>query len=252
MPSPAELDDEAVSSQERDQQPPLENQLKPDGGCRARLDALRRDTVGHGAFVTTPFGTQRLCYADWAASGRSLHSVESFLLRSVLPLHGNTHSAGSATGFACSSFLDEARRGVGAAVNARLDHADAASDVVLFIGSGATSATAALVHLLGLSRPLPPGAPLCDTPVVLTGPFEHHSNLLPWRESSAQVVRVPSRSDGVGLCREALAAALSALRVRPLVVASFSAASNVTGVVQPDIDAITAQCSAAGACLCLH
>ena len=33
-------------------------------------------------------------------------------------------------------------------------------------------------------------------PVVFTGPFEHHSNELPWRESIADVVRIPEDADG--------------------------------------------------------
>src|SRR5438093_1064650 len=35
-----------------------------------------------------------------------------------------------------------------------------------------------------------PGRPAGDRPVVFVGPYEHHSNLLPWRESPAEVVVV--------------------------------------------------------------
>ena len=60
-------------------------------------------------------------------------------------------------------------------------------DLVIFCGSGATAAVAKLVGLLELgARAGPAGA----RPVVFVGPHEHHSNLLPWRESAAEVVAV--------------------------------------------------------------
>lgn len=33
-------------------------------------------------------------------------------------------------------------------------------------------------------------------PVVLIGPFEHHSNILPWRESCADVVQIAENAAG--------------------------------------------------------
>lgn len=88
--------------------------------------------------------------------------------------------------------------------------------------------------------------------MVLLSPYEHHSNMLLWRESGAHVVTVPEGPDGQclmcptsqvhrpdpsvlcagGLDVGALRKWMVALRQqnRPLVIASFSAASNVTGV----------------------
>lgn len=37
---------------------------------------------------------------------------------------------------------------------------------------------------------------LPDSPVVFVGPFEHHSNLLPWRESCAEVVTIGEDASG--------------------------------------------------------
>lgn len=53
-------------------------------------------------------------------------------------------------------------------------------DAVIFSGSGVTSVVHKLIHGLDLNQP----------PVVFVGPFEHHSNLLPWREIAAHVCRV--------------------------------------------------------------
>jgi hypothetical protein len=63
-----------------------------------RFAEIQRDVVGHGAPVSTPFGSKALLYADWAASGRALSSIEEFIAREVLPLYGNTHTSTSACG----------------------------------------------------------------------------------------------------------------------------------------------------------
>ena len=70
--------------------------------------------------------------------------------------------------------------------------------MVLFVGTGATAAVNKLVGLLGLRIPEPlereyglsAGIPRERRPVVLVGPYEHHSNELPWLESIAEVVPV--------------------------------------------------------------
>ena len=71
-----------------------------------------------------------------------------------------------------------------------------ADHVVIFCGSGSTAAINKLVDVLnlripadlddryGFRAPIPPA----ERPVVFIGPYEHHSNELPWRESIADVV----------------------------------------------------------------
>jgi selenocysteine lyase/cysteine desulfurase len=72
--------------------------------------------------------------------------------------------------------------------------------------------------------------PATERPVVFVGPFEHHSNELPWRESIADVVTIPEDADGcIDIAR--LEAELVAHADRPLKIGSFSAASNVTGIL---------------------
>ena len=72
---------------------------------------------------------------------------------------------------------------------------------------------------------------------MFIGPYEHHSNELPWRESLADVVVIPEDHDGrIDLAR--LEAELIAHADRPLKIGSFSAASNVTGVIS-DVRAIS-------------
>jgi selenocysteine lyase/cysteine desulfurase len=118
--------------------------------------------------------------------------------------------------------------------------------VVLFCGSGSTGAVDKLIGILNLRIPadlddrydlsgrIPPG----ERPVVFIGPFEHHSNELPWRESIADVVVIREDADG-HIDRDQLEEELRRHADRPLRIGSFSAASNVTGIVS-DTRAIAA------------
>ncbi|WP_238694506.1 aminotransferase class V-fold PLP-dependent enzyme [Nocardioides daphniae] len=72
--------------------------------------------------------------------------------------------------------------------------------------------------------------PAHERPVVFIGPYEHHSNELPWRESLADVVTIPEDADG-RIDLAVLRTELEAYDERPLKIGSFSAASNVTGIV---------------------
>ena len=65
---------------------------------------------------------------------------------------------------------------------------------------------------------------------MFIGPYEHHSNELPWRESIADLVTIHEDGDGhVDLAH--LERELERYADRPLKIGSFSAASNVTGIV---------------------
>ena len=115
--------------------------------------------------------------------------MERYLAREVLPLYANTHTSTSATGLQTTCFRHEARQIVAQAVNA-----NSSKDVVLFCGRGVTGCVNTLVRVLGLHVPLPG---MGETrPVVFVGPHEHHSNLLPWRESCAEVVVIRERQAG--------------------------------------------------------
>ena len=69
---------------------------------------------------------------------------------------------------------------------------------------------------------------------VFIGPFEHHSNELPWRESAADVVTISEETDGRPDLNH-LEHELRRHADRPLKIGSFSAASNVTGIIA-DVD----------------
>lgn len=198
------------------------------------IDRIQRSVIGQYRPIQTPFGERPLVYADYTASGRSLDFIERAIREQVLPYYANTHTEASLTGAQTTALREAARNEVRRAINADAD------DAVIFCGSGATAAINRLIDMLNLR--LPQGSPAAvlpsaQRPVVFVGPYEHHSNELPWRESTADVVRIPTDSNGA-IDRRALQSALEAHADRPLRIGSFSAASNVTGI-RSDVAGIT-------------
>jgi selenocysteine lyase/cysteine desulfurase len=129
-------------------------------------------------------------------------------------------------------------------------------DVVIFCGTGATGAIDKLVQVLGLRIPaaledryrLSDRIPEAERPVVFVGPYEHHSNELPWRESIADVVAIGLDADG-GIDLEQLEDELRRHAGRLTKIGSFSAASNVTGIVT-DVDRVAVLLHRHGALSC--
>lgn len=69
---------------------------------------FRAQTVGNDTSFTTPYGEQRLVYADWTASGRLYRPIETAVAERFGPYVGNTHSESSVTGTAMTLAYHEA------------------------------------------------------------------------------------------------------------------------------------------------
>lgn len=110
------------------------------------------------------------------------------------------------------------------------------NDALLFCGSGTTAAIKRLQDVMGISAPGMWRERLLkclneeERWVVFVGPFEHHSNILSWRRSLAEVVEIGLDEDGL-VDMEALREKLEVYGNgnRPI-LGSFSACSNVTGI----------------------
>jgi selenocysteine lyase/cysteine desulfurase len=208
---------------------------------------VRRSIIGQDAVIDTPFGTRRLTYADYTASGRPVQLVED-RLREYLDLYGNTHTEDDATGTLTSGWLKGAEATIKRLAGAGPGHK------IVTVGSGTTAAVHRLQQILGIylppagraifrsllaeALPAPERAALeerlrASRPVVFVGPYEHHSNEVSWRECYAEVVEIDLTEDGLldveDLRRKASSPAYAGRRR----IGAFSAASNVSGVTTP-------------------
>ncbi|PWK64918.1 aminotransferase class V-fold PLP-dependent enzyme [Aminobacter sp. AP02] len=197
------------------------------------VSKLRDGLVGNGAKIEGPFGAKAMVYADYVASGRALMQIERFVLEEVLPYYANSHTEASYCGGMMTRLRREARATIADCCGASDKHA------VIFAGSGATAGINRLVKLLGVADAVAAGKRVR----VIIGPYEHHSNILPWRESGAEIVEIAECAKG-GPDRTALGEALQ--NTADLTVCAFSAASNVTGIIT-DVAAVTKMVKAAGA-----
>lgn len=205
------------------------------------FNQYRINIVGIDAEIDTPYGTKKLIYADWIASGRLYRPIEEILLDEVGPMIGNTHSESTATGKAMTDAYHLSQKIVKRHVNANDD------DILIFTGTGMTSAIAKLQRILGLKVPEQAinfcvltsesyrkckDIPNKNRPVVFITHTEHHSNHTSWFETLADVVTLEPAAD-LTVNPDSLRKEIVKYRDRPLLIGSFSACSNVTGYMPP-------------------
>ncbi len=191
---------------------------------------FRENTIGYDKKFISPYGEQRIIYADWIASGRLYAPIEKIMVEEFGPLVGNTHSEASVTGTTMTKAYHNAHEIIKKHCNASKD------DVIITAGSGMTALINKFQRMLGLRVP----EQLKDyvhfpeelRPVVFITHMEHHSNQTSWLETIADVVCI--LPDGKGLIDiKDFEKKLTEYKDRKLKIGSFTACSNVTGIETP-------------------
>ncbi|KAL5713937.1 hypothetical protein ACHQM5_015968 [Ranunculus cassubicifolius] len=221
----------SLSTFKEDDNFPVLFNLRKDLTITEKCSWIQSQTIGNNVDFETPFGKRRLSYADHTASGRALYHIEHFIIENVLPFYGNTHTDDSFVGRQTTRMVHQAGKYIKKCLGG------GAQDAILFCGSGTTAAIKRLQEVMGIAVPsiirsrvikqLGPG----ERWVVFVGPYEHHSNILSWRNSLAEVVEIGLDEDGL-VDIEMLERELRSEKYlgRPK-LGSFSACSNVTGIV---------------------
>lgn len=199
--------------------------------------------IGHGASINTPYGSKKLIYADWTASGREYGPIEELLKTKIGPYIGNTHTETTFTGSVMTKAYAESKRVIKKHVKANED------DILLFAGSGMTGAINKLQRIMGLRYPERVKAftrrtnplvqflsgvkiPKHKRPVVFISHMEHHSNHTSWLETIAKVEII--QCDDKGLVDiAAFEKAVQKYSKNRLKIAAITACSNVTGIITP-------------------
>lgn len=198
---------------------------------------FRDRIIGNEQTFDSPYGKQRLVYADWTASGRAYQPIEDHLQQHILPFAANTHTGSTITSCTISDAYREAKEKIKKHVNAHKD------DVLMFCGSGMTAAVNKLQRILGLRIPerlkdyLEKGSePLKIKeelrPVIFVTHMEHHSNQISWLETIA-TVEIIGCNDRGNVDLGHFGKLLHQYKNRIHKIAAVTACSNVTGIETP-------------------
>ncbi len=175
-------------------------------------------------------GLHKREYFDYTASGLAFELIEE-RIQEVLLTYANTHSKEASMAELTGSYYDLAR--INLANMLGLDGEFA----VLPSGCGATRAIKRFQEIMGLY--IPPATTKRygitidpdKRPLVIVGPYEHHSNEISYREALCETVRIDLTDDGL-VDLEQLASVLSANKGREI-IGAFCIASNVSGIITP-------------------
>lgn len=168
-------------------------------------------------------------YFDYTASGLSYAPIEESIAK-MLPTYANTHSESSSHAVATHELYEFAR----SELKRMLGLGD--EFYLIATGFGSSAAIKKFQELLGIYIPPATKERLGrvrpeQLPLVIVGAFEHHSNEVSFREGMCELVRVGLNERG-GIDLNALKEILNAAKASNReIIASFSLASNVTGVI---------------------
>ncbi len=191
---------------------------------------FRSNIIGIDQEFNTPFGTQKIIYTDWTASGRLYRPIEEKLCNDFGPFVANTHTETTVSGTAMTKAYHEAKHIIKNHVNSNED------DVLIVSGNGMTGVVNKFQRILGLKVPENLrkyiDIPEEIKPVVFVTHMEHHSNQTSWLETIAKVEVIPPDKNGL-FSLENLEELLEQYKDCTLKIASVIGGSNVTGIQTP-------------------
>ena len=191
---------------------------------------FRKNIIGIEQEFTSPYGTKKIVYTDWTASGRLYAPIERKLMNEFGPFVANTHTETTVSGTAMTMAYHHARKIIKNHVNANAD------DILITDGTGMTGVVNKFQRILGLKVPEDlknfVKIPEEKRPIVFITHMEHHSNQTTWLETIADVVIVPSCERGL-FCMDNFTSLLEEYKNRTIKIASVTGCSNVTGIKTP-------------------
>ena len=208
------------------------------------LESIRNEIIGNNLVFETPFGKRHLLYVDYTASGRGVQSIEN-KLQNILRSYANTHTEDDFSGKYLTTLVHQAEERIKTLVNA------GDQGRIITVGSGATGALKRLQEIVGVYVPpftkerVYSAIEKCSPnkaddifsqlkdcrPVVFIGPYEHHSNELMWREAFVEVVVIGLDKNGMIDLKDLQQKLTDPKYKKRQKIGSFSAGSNVTGVL---------------------
>ncbi|MCW8896219.1 aminotransferase class V-fold PLP-dependent enzyme [Sulfurimonas sp.] len=175
-------------------------------------------------------GLHKKNYFDYTASGLAYDVIEQRIVE-VLQTYANTHSKEASMAATTSEYYKQARKNLYESLELSEDF------IIIPGGCGATAAIKRFQELVGIY--IPPATikrykidiDKKDMPLVVVGPYEHHSNEISYREAFCEIVRVGLDDDGL-IDFEEFEDILKQNTHREI-IGSFCIASNVTGIITP-------------------
>ncbi len=175
-------------------------------------------------------GKHKNLYFDYTASGLAFRQIEN-RIHDVLTTYANTHSKEAGMAATTSEYYTQAKENLKKSLELNDEFA------IIPNGCGATAAIKRFQEIMGLY--IPPATvkrfnitiAKKKLPLIIVGPYEHHSNEVSYREALCEVKRIKLTPEGLIDLRQ-LKEILQENHHREI-IGCFCIASNVTGIITP-------------------
>ena len=184
--------------------------------------------------IKTPYNTLKTIYADYTASGRPSPIIDNYLKKYIYPYYSNTHS-NAYHGIYMKNKIKQIKKYLRTLLNINNDY------IILFPGNGTTTAINHLSNSIDYYK--------YDKVVIFLTLYEHYSNFLPWLKKKEEIMQSKKSNniiiEYISLINDSPLLNLNSFekklsnyyidryKYNTLVICSFIACSNVTGMELP-------------------